>query len=72
MENVKNNTEIQARFEERLLMGLATAIVAAFAVVVLGCAAIPAVVAYLFGWQWLMIYPGIFAACIFGVGCRKH
>lgn len=68
MEDVKNNTDLQARVEERLLLGLAAAVVVAFAVIVIGCAALPAVLARLFGWQWLLIYPGVFAACIFGAG----
>lgn len=68
MEDMKNNTDLQARVEERLLLGLAAAVVAAFAVIVIGCAALPAVLARLFGWQWLLIYPGVFAACIFGAG----
>lgn len=75
MEDMKNNTDLQARVEECLLLGLAAAVVAvvaAFAVIVIGCAALPAVLARLFGWQWLLIYPGVFAACIFGAGRKMH
>lgn len=68
----KNNTEFQARFEERLLMGMAAVIVAAVAIIVIGCAALPAVVAYLFGWQWLLIYPSVFATCVFVAGRKKR
>ena len=72
MEDVKNNTDLQARVEERLLLGLAAAVAVAFAVIVIGCAVLPAILARLFGWQWLLIYPGVFAACIFGAGRKKH
>lgn len=69
MEN--NNIDFQGRFEERLLMALAVAIVAAVAIIVIGCAAIPAVLATLYSWHWLLIYPGIVAVCIFAAGRKK-
>ena len=69
MEN--NNIDFQGRFEERLLMGLAVAIVVAVAIIVVGCAAIPAVLATLYGWSWLLAYPGIIAAGIFAAGRKR-
>ena len=69
MEN--NNIDFQGRIEERLLLGLAAAIVVAVAIIVIGCAAIPAVLATLYGWPWLLFYPGIVAAGIFAAGRKK-
>lgn len=71
MEDLRNNTAFQGRFEERLLLGLAAAIVVAVAIIVIGCAAIPAVLATLYGWPWLLFYPGIVAAGIFAAGRKK-
>lgn len=34
-------------------------LVLAFAVIVIGTALIPAILAYVFGWQMLMIYPAL-------------
>ena len=69
MEN--NNIDFQGRFEERLLMGLAVAIVVAVAIIVVGCAAIPAVLAALYSWHWLLVYPSIVVAGIFAAGRKK-
>ena len=42
--------------------------ISAFAVIVLGTLAIPAVLAYIYAWAWLLIYPTLLALLV----CITH
>ena len=48
--------------------------ISAFAVIVLGTLAIPAVLAYIYAWAWLLIYPALLAllVCITHKGGRAN
>lgn len=50
----ENNTQELADILSR---GCARAFIIAFAIICIGCALIPGVVAYLYGWAWLFVYP---------------
>lgn len=72
MEETKINTELQERITVHLISGIANVILAAFGVVALGTVAIPAILAHLFGWKWLTIYPGVFAICALCASRKKR
>lgn len=71
MEEKKMN-DFNERIAERMICGIATAAVIAFAVIVVGTAALPAVLAFLFSWRWMLAYPCILAVCALLAGRKKH
>lgn len=72
MDEMKHNVEFQERVAERMISGIATVIVITFAVVAVGTAAIPAILAHLFDWRWIAAYPCIFAVCSLWARRKKH
>lgn len=68
----KKMTDFNERIAERMISGIAGAIIAAFVIVAVGTAALPAVLAYLFGWQWMLAYPCCFAMCALLAARKKH
>lgn len=49
---------------EKLQTAILKIIIAVFALLVIGTMALPAVIAYLYGWQWLTIYPALLVLLI--------
>ena len=49
---------------ERLQAALTTILIIVFAIIAIGTVLIPAVLAYLYYWQWLLVYPIILTAIV--------
>lgn len=49
---------------ERLQAALTTILIIVFAIIAIGTALIPALLAYLYYWQWLLVYPVILAVIV--------
>lgn len=49
---------------ERLQAALTTILIIVFAIISIGTALIPALLAYLYYWQWLLVYPVILAVIV--------
>lgn len=71
MEEQKMN-DFNERIAERMISGIAGAIIAAFVIVAVGTAALPAVLAHLYGWQWMIAYPCTLAVCSLLASRKKH
>ena len=71
MEEQKMN-DFNERIAERMISGIAAAIILAVGIVAVGTAALPAVLAYLYGWQWMLAYPCILAVCGLMASRKKH
>lgn len=52
------------RNTERLQAALTTILIIVFAIIAIGTALIPALLAYLYYWQWLLVYPVILAVIV--------
>lgn len=63
MEEKKMNADFTERIAERMISGIAGAIIIGAGIVAIGTAALPAVLAYLYGWQWMLSYPCLLAVC---------
>lgn len=72
MEEKKMNADFNERIAERMIAGIATAAIVAFGLIAVGTAALPAVLAYLYGWQWMLAYPCCLALCSLLAGRKKH
>lgn len=68
--NIYGNLE--ERIASRVINGIVTTVMVAFAVVALGAAALPAILAHHFGWQWWIAYPCAFAACVLWARFKKR
>lgn len=53
----KKMTDFNERVAERMITSIATAAIVAFGLIAVGTAVLPAVLAYLYGWQWMLAYP---------------
>ena len=70
MEEKKMN-DFNERSAERMISGIATAAIVAFGIIAAGTAALPVVLAYLYGWQWMLAYPCCLAVCSLLAGRKK-
>lgn len=64
--------DLEAQLAARLINGIVSAAVIAFGVITVGVAALPAVLARVYGWPWLIAYPCVFAACVLWARCKKR
>lgn len=72
MESQKMN-DFNERIAERMISGIAGAIVVAVGIVAIGTVLTPAVLAYLFrDWRWMIVYPCCFAMCALLAARKKH
>lgn len=63
---------LEERIASRVIKGIVTTVLVAFAVITLGAAALPAILAHLFGWQWWIAYPCAFAVCVLWARVKKR
>lgn len=68
---MNNQTQQTQELAEILSRGCAKAFVIAFAIICIGCALIPGVVAFLFGWAWLFAYPVLFVLLVIALPKKK-
>lgn len=72
MEEKKMN-DFETRIAERMISGIAGAIIVASGVVAVGTAALPVVLAHHFhDWRWMLAYPCILAVCGLMASRKKH
>ena len=56
---------------ERLQAALTTILIIVFAIIAIGTTLIPALLAYLYYWQWLLVYPVILAVIVIMAMCVR-
>ena len=72
MEEKKMSDAFTERIAEKLISGIVGAIIIAAGIVAIGTAVLPAVLTYLYGWQWMLAYPCLLAACSLLAGLKKR
>ena len=57
---------------ERIQKAATGIVLIAFAVVTIGTALIPALLAYILCWKWVFAYPVLFVAALLAASCSKQ
>lgn len=64
--------DLEAQLAARLINGIVTGAVIAFGVITIGTAVVPAILARVYGWPWLIAYPAVFSVCVLWARCKKR